>query len=97
MNLLDGAGEVLADDLALEGATLVEGEVFVVLLVHEQHREEQRDLVTGRAPPPLPFFRSKVCRCCLSPVYLANGPCPAGPARSQSGSGLRHRGPARHD
>jgi hypothetical protein len=67
MNLLDGAGEVLADDLALEGATLVEGEVFVVLLVHEQHREEQRDLVTGRAPPPLPFFRSKVCRCCLSP------------------------------
>lgn len=50
-NLLVGAGEALADDLALEGAALVDGEVLVVLgqprlplLVHEQHEPDPHRL-----------------------------------------------------
>jgi hypothetical protein len=55
-DLLVSAGEALADDLALEGAALVEGEVLVVLrhprlalLVHEQH-EPDRHLVLEFPP-----------------------------------------------
>jgi hypothetical protein len=47
-DLLVGAGEALANDLTLEGAALVEGEVLVVLreprlplLVHEQHEPDR--------------------------------------------------------
>jgi hypothetical protein len=48
MDLLVGAGEALANDLTLEGAALVEGDVLVVLreprlplLVHEQHEPDR--------------------------------------------------------
>ena len=74
-DLLVCAGEALADDLALEGAALVEGEVLVVLrhprlalLVHEQH-EPDRHLVLEFPPlllcsAPLrsrEFSTSRVC------------------------------------
>lgn len=54
-DLVVGAGEALADDLALEGAALVDGEVLVVLgqprlplLVHEQHEPDPHRLASPR-------------------------------------------------
>ena len=102
-DLLVCAGEALADDLALEGAALVEGEVLVVLrhprlalLVHEQH-EPDRHLVLSFSSPPLRawgfFHLSSLLAKTARPRSDGTPPSPRRPGRGGVGgfsaAGLR--------